>query len=132
MFCASRFKADVTALDIDPEVFPYLEVLAELNDVQVKPLVKGFDKLRKKDLEAFDIIVASDVCFWYELVDPLARLAGRALKAGVKRFIVADPGRPTFYEMADACSKKHKVALAEWYALEPERFEGEIVEVTSA
>ena len=48
VFCASRFKANVTALDIDPEVFPFLEVLAELNEVEVETLVKGFDKLKQQ------------------------------------------------------------------------------------
>ncbi len=130
VFCASRFKAKMTALDIDPEVFPFLDVFAELNDVEVAQMVKGFDKLKKKDLENFDVIVGSDICFWDELVDPLAKMVTRALRSGVKRIIIADPGRPTFYEMADLCAKKHKVKLSEWYAVEPNRFEGEIVEIT--
>lgn len=126
---ASRFTARVTALDIDKDVFPYLDVLAELNNVEVAKMVKSFKKLSTAELGEFDIVVGSDICFWDELVKPLAKLVDRAFDAGVKRVIFADPGRPTFYEMCDLCNGKHKVSLAEWYAVEPERFEGEVVEM---
>ena len=130
VYCASRFKAKVTGLDIDREVFPFLDVLAELNGVKVKRLVSKFENLKTKQLASFHTIVGSDVCFWDSMVKPLYQLVNRAMKAGTQRFIITDPGRPTFYELADMCSKKFKVKLSEWYAVEPERFEGEIVEIT--
>ena len=130
VYCASRFKAKVTGLDIDREVFPFLDVLAELNGVKVKRLVSKFENLKPKQLADFHTIVGSDVCFWDSMVKPLYQLVNRAMKAGTQRFIITDPGRPTFYELADMCSKKFKVKLSEWYAVEPERFEGEIVEIT--
>ena len=130
VYCASRFKAKVTGLDIDREVFPFLDVLAELNGVKVKRLVSKFENLKTKQLAGFHTIVGSDVCFWDSMVKPLYQLVNRAMKAGTQRFIITDPGRPTFYELADMCSKKFKVKLSEWYAVEPERFEGEIVEIT--
>ncbi len=130
VYCASRFKAKVTGLDIDREVFPFLDVLAELNGVKVKRLVSKFENLKTKQLADFHTIVGSDVCFWDSMVKPLYQLVNRAMKAGTQRFIITDPGRPTFYELADMCSKKFKVKLSEWYAVEPERFEGEIVEIT--
>ncbi|MBM4203741.1 MAG: methyltransferase [Gammaproteobacteria bacterium] len=132
VFCASRFSGKVTALDIDKDVFPYLDVLAELNNVEVAKMVKSFKKLSTDELGEFDIVVGSDICFWDELVKPLAKLVDRAFDAGVKRVIFADPGRPTFYEMCDLCNGKHKVSLAEWYSVEPERFEGEVVEMRPA
>lgn len=129
VYCASRFKARVTALDVDREVFPFLEVLAELNDVKVEPLVSRFEKLTDAQLGRFDVIVASDVCFWDKLVKPLDRFVTRALDCGVKRVIVTDPGRPTFYEFCDLARKRHRVELQEWYATEPEWFAGEVVEI---
>ena len=33
VFCARRFKAKMTCLDLDKNVFPFLEVIAALNDV---------------------------------------------------------------------------------------------------
>ncbi|MCZ6656171.1 MAG: methyltransferase domain-containing protein, partial [Gammaproteobacteria bacterium] len=130
VYCARRFKAKVTGLDIDRDVFPFLDVLAELNGVKVKRLVSKFENLKSKQLADYHTIVGSDVCFWDSMVKPLYQLINRAMKAGTQRIIVTDPGRPTFYELADMCSKKFKVKLVEWYAVEPERFEGEIVEIT--
>ena len=130
VYCARRFKAKVTGLDIDRDVFPFLDVLAELNGVKVKRLVSKFENLKSKQLADYHTIVGSDVCFWDSMVKPLYQLINRAMKAGTQRFIITDPGRPTFYELADMCSKKFKVKLVEWYAVEPERFEGEIVEIT--
>ena len=129
VFCASRFKARVTALDIDKDVFPFLEVLAALNDVDVTCLSRRFEKLTDEDLGQFDVIVGSDICFWDKMIKPLGRLVSRAFEAGVKRVIITDPGRPPFYEFCDLARKKHKVELMEWYATEPEYFAGEVVEV---
>ncbi|MDP6972512.1 MAG: class I SAM-dependent methyltransferase, partial [Pseudomonadales bacterium] len=99
VYCASRFKAKVTGLDIDPEVFPFLDVLAELNDVSVKSKVSRFESLKGKQLGGFETIIGSDICFWDSLVDPLYKLINRAFKNGSKRVIITDPGRPTFYEL---------------------------------
>ena len=38
VFCARRFKARVTGVDLDSNVFPFLEVIAALNDVKVTPM----------------------------------------------------------------------------------------------
>ena len=129
VFCASRFKARVTALDIDKDVFPFLDVMAALNDVDVAHMTSRFEKLSAEDLSAFDVVVGSDICFWDKMIKPLNRLVTRALDGGVKRVIVTDPGRPPFYEFCDLARKKHDVELMEWYATEPEYFAGEVVEI---
>ena len=129
VFCASRFKARVTALDIDKDVFPFLDVMAALNDVDIAHMTSRFEKLTAEDLSAFDVVVGSDVCFWDKMIKPLNRLVPRAFDGGVKRFIVTDPGRPPFYEFCDLARKKHDVELMEWYATEPEYFAGEVVEI---
>ena len=129
VYCARQFKARVTGLDIDKEVFPFLEVLAELNDVEVTPMVRRFEALKGKDLARFDCVVGSDVCFWDSMVKPLSQLIDRAIKNGVKRVIITDPGRPTFYEVCDLARRKHRVELHEWYATEPRHVTGEVVEI---
>lgn len=129
VFCAAQFNARVTGLDIDRDVFPFLDVLAELNDVEVDTLGRKFENLSSAQLGDYHTIVGSDICFWDSMVKPLHRLVNRAFKGGVRRFVITDPGRPTFYEFVDLCTRKHRVKLAEWYSVEPERFEGEVVEV---
>ncbi len=129
VYCAKQFRTKMTAVDLDPAVFPYVGVLAELNDVKVKPKQADFSKLKGAELGKHQYILGSDICFWDSLVKPLARLVNRALDNGTKRVIISDPGRPTFYELCDMVSKKHKTRLQEWYASEPDRYEGEILEV---
>jgi predicted nicotinamide N-methyase len=129
VFCAHRFKAKVTAVDLDPAVFPYVDVFAEINGVKVATQQSDFTKLKAEELGRYGLIMGSDICFWDSLVEPLARLVNRAIKGGTRRIVIADPGRPTFYELCDRLAKRHDVKLQEWYSIEPERFEGEIVEV---
>lgn len=129
VYCASRFQAKVTSLDIDREVFPFLDVLAEFNSVKVKPMVSKFENLKAKQLAEYPTIIGSDICFWDNMVKPLCQLINRAMKAGTQRFIITDPGRPTFREVVDTCSKKFKVKLQEWRAVEPKKLEGEVVEI---
>lgn len=129
IYCAKKFKANVTGVDLDPAVFPYVDVLAELNDVKIKHLQADFTKVKKADLADQRYIIGSDICFWDSLVKPLGRMVNRAFSAGVERVIVTDPGRPTFYEFCDAMANKHDAKLQEWYAIEPERFEGEVLDI---
>jgi predicted nicotinamide N-methyase len=129
IFCAKQFKAKVTGLDIDKEVFPFLDVLAELNDVSVTPMTRRLESLKGPDLGKFDVIVGSDICFWDSLVKSLNQMINRAIKNGVERIIITDPGRPTFYELCDMARQKHHVELHEWYATEPRHFVGEVVEI---
>jgi predicted nicotinamide N-methyase len=129
VFCAHKFKAKVTAVDLDSAVFPFLNVFAEINSVEVKTRKADFAKLKGPDLGKHQVILGSDICFWDSLVDPLVNMVNRAIKNGVERIIIADPGRPTFYEFCDKVSAKHKVSLQEWYSVEPDRAIGEIIEI---
>jgi predicted nicotinamide N-methyase len=129
IFCASRFKARVTALDVDKDVFPFLDVLAALNDVEIAHMTARLERLKPEDLAGFDVIIGSDICFWDSLVKGLHRLVGKAFEAGVQRVVVTDPGRPTFYEFCDLARRKHSVELQEWYSVEPDYFAGEVVDI---
>lgn len=131
VFCARRFQAKVTGVDIDEHVFPYMELLAALNDVKVSRLKTTFDKLTTNRLSAENLIVGSDICFWDEMVKPLYNLINRALKAGVPRIVLSDPGRPTFFDLASKCESKWGSELIRWYALEPKRHNGEILEIVN-
>ena len=129
IFCAKRFAARVTGVDMDRDVFPFLEVLAALNDVEVATLESRYEHLSMPRLTLERVLIGSDICFWNALVDPLYRLVSRAMRAGVQRIVIADPGRPTFYELADRCAERFDAQLSEWYAVEPNRASGEILEV---
>jgi predicted nicotinamide N-methyase len=129
VYCAKSMGARVTGMDMDKEVFPFLEVLAAINDVEVRPLRRRFERITAGELGAAKLIVGSDICFWDSLVSPVFNLVSRALKGGTRRVIIADPGRPTFYELVDRCANRFRATLTEWYALEPERITGEVLEI---
>ncbi|MCG8393236.1 MAG: methyltransferase domain-containing protein [Pseudomonadales bacterium] len=103
IFAAKRFGCRVTAVDADPDVFPYLALHAEINKVQVTQETLKFEKLTKARLADVDIIAGADICFWDELTPVLYNLIRRALRAGVQQIIIADPGRSPFYALAERC-----------------------------
>ena len=129
VFCASRFNARVTGLDIDRDVFPFLQATAERNGVRIDTLARRFEHLATRQLGGFHTILGSDICFWDSLVRPLYNLVSRAFRGGVRRCVFTDPGRPTFREFVGLCARKHNVRQSEWYSLEPKRFTGEVVEI---
>jgi predicted nicotinamide N-methyase len=115
IWCARKLGADVISMDADPAVFPYLDAVAAINKVSTTPLVARFENLKKQQLKNIDLLVAADVCFWDELVKPVAKMVDRAISAGVKQIIIADPERPTFHEMAERCINRHGGELIEWH-----------------
>jgi|TARA_R100000005_G_scaffold96203_1_gene81401 predicted nicotinamide N-methyase len=114
IWCASRLGSDVTSLDADPEVFPYLEAVAALNGVSTRHQVKRFEQISTRELARYDLLLAADVCFWDELVRPVTNLVNRAVKAGVKTIVIADPERSTFLDMAQSCVDRHCAELLPW------------------
>ncbi|KZX63769.1 SAM-dependent methyltransferase [Alcanivorax sp. HI0033] len=103
IFAAKRFGCRVTAVDADPDVFPYLDLHAQINKVQITRQQDRFEKLTKKRLADVDIIAGADICFWDELTPVLFNLIRRGLRSGVKQVIIADPGRSPFYALAEKC-----------------------------
>jgi len=114
IWCAKQLGSDVTSMDADPDVFPFLDVAAVLNGVATSPLVSRFERLTTRQLAEFDMLIGADICFWDELVDPVFNMVNRALKAGVKQIVIADPRRPTFSEMAARAVERHGGEVVEW------------------
>ena len=113
IWCAKKLGSNVTSMDADQNVFRFLEITSNMNKVKTTHLVTTFEKLRKKDLKKYDLLIAADVCFWDELVNPVYNMINRAIKAGVKQILISDPERPTFLDMADRCLKKFGGELVE-------------------
>ena len=113
IWCAKTLGSNVTSVDADPDVFPFLEATANLNGVTATPLVSTFEKLSTRQLSEFDMLIAADICFWDELVDPVFNMVNRAVKAGVKHIVIADPERSTFFDMARRVETKHLLTLQE-------------------
>ena len=109
IFLAKQFKAQVLACDIDQDVAPFLEVQAELNRVDeglIEFQKKSFQQLSKRDMQGVYTLIGADICFWDELTPVIFNMIRRARQAGVERVVIADPGRPPFWELADRCAEK--------------------------
>ncbi len=116
IWCAKTLGASVTSVDADPDVFPFLQAAAALNRVQTTPLVSRFEQLSTRQLAQFDMLIAADICFWDELVNPVTNMVSRAVRAGVKQILIADPERSTFFEMAERCQSRFCADIIDWKA----------------
>lgn len=129
IYCAKKHGAVVTAVDIDPEVFPYLCLHADINNVKISTMKKGFGGLTAEHLKNIDVLIGADICFWDKMVYSLKRLVNRALRTGVRAVLIADPGRPTFDALAAYFVKKRKAELLEWTTQRPRRIQGRILKI---
>lgn len=129
IYCAKRFGAVVTGVDIDSEVFPFLRLHAEINGVQVTTMRKSFQGLTGSHLKNVDVLVGADICFWDSMIDPLKRLICRALNAGVEMVLIADPGRTTFDELGKHLCEELEGEILDWEVRRPRRIEGQILRV---
>lgn len=129
IFAAKAFKTQVTALDADDTVFPYLQHHAELNGVKVDTWKCRYEKITKQHLANFDYMIAADICFWDSMVHPLYNLVRRAYQVGSVRVIMSDPGRPTFRTMAERCTDKLGAQYNDWIVPHPHNASGLVLDM---
>jgi len=129
IYCAKKYGARVISVDVDPEVLPYLQLHAKVNEVEISTMKKDFDGLRTKHLQEVDVLIGADVCFWDTLLKPLKNLILRALRAGVKQVLISDPGRPPFEDVGEYFVSKRGGEILDWTAQRPRRSEGRILKI---
>jgi predicted nicotinamide N-methyase len=129
IYCAKQFQSSVTGLDADASVFPFLNHHAELNNVVVQPLIVPYEKVTKSMLGQFDMVIGSDICFWDDMGDLLFNLINRVHKAGVKRVVITDPGRPPFRKMAERCCEKFDAIYDNWSVPHPHNTSGLVLDI---
>ena len=131
IFLAKKYAAKVTGLDIDSGVEPFLRLQAQVNQCEINFQCGGFESLTAKELSAFDLIVAADICFWDEMVDPLLEFFKKALESGVQRIVIADPGRPPFWSLCDRSVDSFNAEIVTRRIYEPWRTEKFILVIES-
>ena len=127
VFAAHQFGCRVTGVDADQDVFPYLQLLSDINQVQVMPLKARFQQLTQARLGDVDMITGADICFWDELVPVLYNLIRRALRAGVEQIIIADPGRSPFYALAERCEGRLNAEVIERNSTDPKSISADLL-----
>ena len=113
IYLARRFDASVVGIDADADVQPFLDTQAAVNQVDIEFHCKKFQQVRKLDMTGVHTLVGADICFWDEMVQPLYRLISRAMSAGVKQVLIADPGRSPFWELGALCEGKFNASIVE-------------------
>jgi len=131
IYCAKKYGARVISVDVDPEVLPYLQLHAKVNEVEISTMKKDFEGLKTKHLKDVDVLLGADVCFWDTLVKPLKNLILRAIRAGVKQVLISDPGRPPFEDVGEYFVIKRGGEILDWTAQRPRRSEGRILKIGS-
>ena len=78
------------------------------------------------------MVIGADICFWDELAKPVGNLVNRAVNAGVKTILIADPERAPFLEMAQRAVDKHCAEAFEWEVEEPLAARGALLLIENA
>jgi len=131
IFCAKNLQATVTCVDADQEVFPFLRLHAELNQVQVATMHKRYENLTAQDLQGIDLLMGADICFWDEMPEQIIPMIDLALAAGVRLILIADPGRSSFATLATLCAAKYGASTLSMAVRHPHVLSGHILRITN-
>lgn len=131
IFCAKQLQAKVTCVDADQEVFPFLRLHAELNQVQVATMHKRYEDLTSQDLEGIDLLIGADICFWDEMPEQVIPMVDKALAARVRLILIADPGRSSFAKLADLCAARYGASTVKHAVRKPHPLGGHILRITN-
>ena len=131
IFCAKNLEANVTCVDADPEVFPFLHLHADLNQVKVSTLQKCYENLASHEFNGIDMLIGADICFWDEMPEQLISMIDRALAARVQLILIADPGRTSFERLAEHCKVNYGANAFNLVVRRPYPISGRILKISN-
>ena len=108
-------------IDADPAVQPYFDLHAQVNETDISFQVNRFENITVEQLQDIHTIIGSDICFWEELTPVLFDFIKRALQAGVKKIIIADPGRTTFWKLCELVEDRFRAESFEYKTHQPKK-----------
>lgn len=113
-YLASRcHHARMTATDLDNDVFPYLDVLSDINHTEVRTVCASFHELCQRSLSRYRLLVGADICYSQAHARQLQALVEHAFAEGIEEIILADIGRPPFLTLHEHLSEQ---ADMQWFA----------------
>jgi 2-polyprenyl-3-methyl-5-hydroxy-6-metoxy-1,4-benzoquinol methylase len=130
IYCAKKHKAVVTGADLDRNVLPYGMLHANINNVNVDFIQKGFEHITQKELKNYDIILGADICFWDDMTRLLKNLILKAKRAGVKQVYISDPIRSPFENLCEYFNEERGGEVLDWIAPEPREILGQILKIS--
>lgn len=113
VYLAKKHSCHVTCTDMDERVLPIAQLHAELNGVMIKTKQASFADLKKSFLNNFDLIIGAEICYSEEVGVEITELISRAFKGKTSQILIADPGRPDFYDCHTYSAKHYKTELIE-------------------
>lgn len=113
VYLAKAHGCHVTCTDMDERVLPVAQLHADLNGVTIKTKQASFSELKESFLNNFDLIIGAEVCYSEEVGRDITELVQRAFKGRTSQILIADPGRPDFFDCHTYCSKHYKTELIE-------------------
>lgn len=128
IYCAKRFEATVTSVDIDAGVFPFLNAHALINQVHVNTIQSGFDGITEESLEETDVLIGSDICFWDSLEGSLKALITRAVTKRV-HVMIADPGRSPFDSLGEYFVAEGNGDIFDYTLSQPHPIQGRVLSI---
>jgi predicted nicotinamide N-methyase len=131
IYCAKKYGVAVSSIDIDPEVLPFLRIHAQINKIELSMVNRGIGGLKDRDLNGIDIIIGAEICYSDRMGYFLKWLINRALRIGVRKVFIADPGRPDFDEIGEYFEKKHAGEILNWTTRKPRTIKGHILKIES-
>lgn len=111
IFLAKHHNAQVTGVDIDSSVAPYLSLQADINNCKINFQQRSFESFKTAELASYDYLIGADICFWDEMTQPLFDLIDRARESCVGGIFIADPGRPPFWKLAEQCTNHFDIEI---------------------
>lgn len=111
IYAKKTFDARVTAADADANVFPFLRLLSDLNNVSIANRHSSYADLATQDLTDIDMLIGADICYSPNIADQLTALAHRLAAQGGGQLIVADCGRAPFHKLAERLTHNYNARL---------------------
>ncbi|CAH0993052.1 hypothetical protein SIN8267_03191 [Sinobacterium norvegicum] len=132
IYLNKRFGCEVTAVDADADVFPYLQLHAAANQAEITTRKQRFEDITEAELATYDVLIAADVCFWDELNPVHCALIDKAVAAGVEKIVYADPEREPFIALAEYCADQHYAQVSAKRMQRPVDAKGALMVINNA
>lgn len=128
-FLATRVIGDVSGLDADAAVQAYFDYHAQANGVSMDFIHGTMKSMTKQKLQAYDVIIGGDICFWDSLKNDWQNLIRRALQSQVNEIYITDPGRPPFWDLVEYAEKHFAAELWSHDVKQPYDIEQYVLEI---
>ena len=129
IFAKTRLGMQVTASDIDSNVFAFQDLITQINGTAITQLNSSLGDLCESDLHAYDMLMGADICYSATharlLEDLIANYA--AQRSGC--ILLADSGRAPFFNLVDKLAVQYCVDLHDVSIELPIKFSGYVLSI---